>query len=836
MSTFVSRLAEEIKDKGRRSAAELPALLHEAEQLAEDKSQEPLIRALAYRAAGNALQLLNRFRPAVDNYDRALAILETLDNELELGRTLLAKVGILFFLSDFEGVFDCSAWARELFEKSGDRHRLARLDVNLAHAFHRLDRHPEALECSERALQILEETRDTEGYVAAAINSAVSLTAMHDFGRAEERYRDALQVATEAGMTSMALMSRYNLAYLRYLRGDTAQSLHELAGLREEFVREGDERHVCLIWLDEAEILLEIGCLEDAIAAAQKSREGAATLGLNAELGRSLLFESAALLRLDRVHEATPLLEEATRRFEAEGNGVWTAVSKLQTALLRGEHGVESALCEALSARRLLEGCGLLHRQALADIVIGRIQRTLGDMESAIESFRLAETAARKSRSQWMQFHALLELGLSLSKRNDPGGALLLREAEGMLDSLWNRLGSDDLKIAFMTDRENVYTHLLQSLVTKSNRSAFEISEKARSRVLRETLVGPEMAISADTIQVKLSSEETIVEYFVLGDDLCIFSLNSNQLNCIVRPGVVPRIQSEWGYLQRHLVSCSVTWDRLSAVRQQLQEAARDHLRELYRELLEPVAGDIRGSVIVVPHAFLHSVPFQALYDGDQFAGEKYCVSYSPSAALYCTPAPFKEAKEAKDWAPPLFVAFSHEKNGSSVSEVEEAAAHFSNATILVNPSIAVLREAFDLSRTLVHIAGHAGIDTVGGTFSWIETANGRLTGRDLRDMHVHAKTLVVTGCKTAHRAILPGDEWQGLMRSFYLCGASAIVSAFWDIRADSARQFAGHFYRDFDQQNVPGAVQKAAAALREREAHPYFWAGFGTFLRKDVW
>ena len=192
----VIELAEQIKEKGQRSAGELPELLKKAEELANDAAQDILTRALAHRAAGNAHQLLNQFQPALDRYNLAASLLEAIDEPVELGRTLHAKVGMLYSLSRFDELFECSARARELFEQCSDRNRAARLDVNLAHAYHRLGRHKEALDCSERALQILEEIKDGEGFVAASINSAVTLTAMHEFGRAEEREADALELVS----------------------------------------------------------------------------------------------------------------------------------------------------------------------------------------------------------------------------------------------------------------------------------------------------------------------------------------------------------------------------------------------------------------------------------------------------------------------------------------------------------------------------------------------------------------------------------------------------------------------------------------------------------------
>lgn len=828
MSAQVLELAEEIKEKGRRSTAELPPLLDKAEQLAQDSAQDPLTRALAHRAAGNALQLLNKFEAAVKHYNEAIDTLERLGERTELGRTLIAKVGLLFYLSRFDELFECATRARSLLEKIGDRQRLGRLDINLAHAYFRLDRHVESLECSERALAVLEEAGDKEGILGATINAAVTLSSMHEFERSEQHFQRALRLATELSLSSWVIVSRYNLAYLRYLAGDPGEALREFAEVRKECEAAHEERRLCLCWIDEAEILLEIGDLEESILAARRARTLAQKLGLNAEIGKSLLFEAAAGLRLGQNTEALELLQKATQRFQVEGNDTLAAVSKLQAALFCGERGDASALSEAAIARSQLRSSGLPHRLALADIVIGRIQRAHGDVLCAIDSFASALKVAEKSRSKWMQFHACYELGLSFATKHDPNSTDLFRRAESMLDSLWDRLGSDDLKMAFLTDRENVYTHLVRSALDESPDAAFELSEKARSRVLRERLVPNDLRNSAKEIRSRLSKEETIVEYFITGNDLCIFTVHSDGLKCVRRPDAVDRLRQEWENLDRHLSSCSIKWERLKAAHGHLEATARAHLQALHEELIAPVRSELRASVVFSPHGFLHGIPLHALHDGDRFLSETHRISYSPSASLYCA-SPSKEI-----WGAPLFVGFSGNRRTTSIDEVRQAAEHFADANVLINPSIEELREALNSPRRLVHIAGHAGIDVVGGKISWIETQNGRLTSRDLMDMQIRARTLVITGCQTARRAIRPGDEWLGLMRAFYMSGASAIVSAFWDIRDESARRFSQEFYKHFDGQDTSSAAHKAVATLRNWQTHPYFWAGFGVFARKE--
>jgi CHAT domain-containing protein len=447
--------------------------------------------------------------------------------------------------------------------------------------------------------------------------------------------------------------------------------------------------------------------------------------------------------------------------------------------------------------------------------VIGRIQRAQGELACAIDSFKSALAFAEGSRSLWMQFHASYELSLALDRNNDPAGIKLFRRAEGLLDSLWNSIGSDELKMMFLADRENVYTHLVKLSVGESAEAAFVFSEKARSRVLRERLIDQRTRASVDDLAPRLSAEETLVEYFMTGDDIFIFVLNRNGLFTEQRLGVVQLLKMHWQNLERHMASCSVKWERLSAARHHFDITAQSHLQDLYRDLIEPIEARLGGTVVFAPHGFLHNVPLHALYDGKQYLGERHKVAYTPSASLYCLPVSHQYS------GAPLFIAFSTSPGSSSLEEVEEVAADWQSSQVLINPSTAVLLRAFEQPRNLIHISGHAGIDAVGGKLSWVDTPDGRLTSRDLMDMQIRARTLVITGCQTARRLIQPGDEWLGLMRSFYLSGASTIISAFWDIRDESARRFAREFYKTFDGKNAPLAVQRAASALRDWRVHP---------------
>ncbi len=576
------KLAERIRQTGRRSPQELLPLIEQAEQMAATTS-DAFTEGVCVRAAGNAHQLLNNFTAALERYDTAVSLFESAGQSAQIGRTLLAKVGLLFYLSRFDELFECARRARALFEESGEESSLARLDVNLGQAYHRLDRYHEALDCYERAFPVLDRVGDREGLLAASLNAGVAFTALHQFDRADERYDKALALSTELDMSTIGLQTRYNRTYLDFLKGNSGRALRGMFALKQEFEGAADDHHTCLCWLDEAEMLLEIGDLPEAVHSARESRTLGRKLGLNYQVGKSMLFEAVAALRLGDDDEVGRLLADAGRRFETEGNSVWTAVSKLQAALFRGERFEPQALGEAASARVLLEDRALPDRLAMADIVIGRIQRTLGDTVCAIDSFESAARLAEESGSDWMKFHAYHELGVSLSASDDKRSVESLSKAEAMLDSLWHRIGSDDLKMAFLTDRENVYTHMIKDVAPTSTPAAFRLSERARSRVLVERLARPGDRRFFDPLFNKLDTDETILEYFIAGEDLYTFVVNNGNLECIHQPNVVRSLQAEWDHLERHFASCSVKFERLSRIIHHLERTANTHLRQLYK-------------------------------------------------------------------------------------------------------------------------------------------------------------------------------------------------------------------------------------------------------------
>jgi CHAT domain-containing protein len=66
-----------------------------------------------------------------------------------------------------------------------------------------------------------------------------------------------------------------------------------------------------------------------------------------------------------------------------------------------------------------------------------------------------------------------------------------------------------------------------------------------------------------------------------------------------------------------------------------LRDSLMEHLAKLYHLLWSAIRPRIHAShLVIVPHGFLHQLPFHALFYGQQFLTDSYAVTYSPSAAV----------------------------------------------------------------------------------------------------------------------------------------------------------------------------------------------------------
>jgi CHAT domain-containing protein len=258
----------------------------------------------------------------------------------------------------------------------------------------------------------------------------------------------------------------------------------------------------------------------------------------------------------------------------------------------------------------------------------------------------------------------------------------------------------------------------------------------------------------------------------------------------------------------------------------ELLEATRAHLGELHSELLAPLRPLLLARrLVIVPHDFLHYVPFHALFDGQRYLVDDFAVSYAPSASVHHLCA----SKRARPSGGALVLGVPDPATPFIRQEVEAVAATLPGARLLVGEEATeeALRRHGGRSR-IVHIATHGLFRYDNPMFSSLQLGSSRLSLFDLYQLDLSAELVTLSGCGTGLNVVEGGDELMGLVRGLLYAGARSALLSLWDVSDQSTADFMGRFYRRLA--SVPEktlALQQAMREMREHYPHPYYWAPF---------
>src|SRR5262245_35254475 len=111
----------------------------------------PVAIALATRSRAHVFHTMRRCIEAKPLYEKAAQLFEGASLEGELGRTLVAQIDNLNYLSLYDEAIQLGKRARIALENANDAHYLTTLEIALGNVCLRLDRFPESLAHYDRA-------------------------------------------------------------------------------------------------------------------------------------------------------------------------------------------------------------------------------------------------------------------------------------------------------------------------------------------------------------------------------------------------------------------------------------------------------------------------------------------------------------------------------------------------------------------------------------------------------------------------------------------------------------------------------------------------------------
>src|SRR5438270_4551876 len=476
---------------------EVRADVHVAMTLAEAATEiahrlkDSASQAQASRCMANALYANGQHRGALEHHARAVELFESLSDQDEIARTLSSSLQPMILLGEYDKAIAAADRARQIFTERNDRWRLARLELNVGNMYHRQDRFPEALASYERAYQEFLSRDDVEGTAAALGNMATCLITLNDFERALKTYEKGRAFCHEKGLTVFVLQYDYNIAWLYYLRGNYGRAVEMLRTTREACKTNQDQYHYALCHMDLSEIYLELNLSEEA---AETATEGAAlfeALGMGYETAKCYANLATAMGQQKQTFRAMELFSKAREIFVKEKNAAWPSLIDLYQALLlfnEGRYFESRNLCNA--ALDVFSPSALHGKSALCHLLLARIAARMNQTEIAQRECAAAEALVKRVEAPLLTFQTYFLMGELQMDSNDRKGAYeyfcLARKG---LETLRSSLRGQELKIAFVKDRLEVYERLVDLCLSGHAgpdplHEAFEAMEQAKSRSL----------------------------------------------------------------------------------------------------------------------------------------------------------------------------------------------------------------------------------------------------------------------------------------------------------------------------------------------------------------
>jgi CHAT domain-containing protein len=500
----VERLIAAVLAAGRVDTQKALALAETAVAISSKLKQTATL-GLSFRAKANALYFAGENQESLEFHARALEIFETLGNEEEIGRTLTASLQPCILVGEYERAVAAADRARAIFTRLDDKRRLARLENNVGNIYHRQDRFEEALACYERAYEQFLPYGDSEELVAALSNMSMCLISLNDFPRALATYERALALCGENKMPLLRGQADYNIAYLYYLRGEYSRGIEMLHAARRRCEASGDAYHVALCHLDLAEIYLELNLSAEARDMAHEGYLRFQKLGMGYEEAKCRCYEALAHSQLRKALRSLEIFAESRAKFVRENNLVWPWLIDLYQAIVLFNEGrlFESRrLCRR--AAEFFDTSFLTGKAVVSHLLLARLSLRTGELVEARASSARALERLGHLEAPVLHYQAHFMMGeVERALRNFPAAYDSYQKARAALEALRSSLRGDELKIAFMKNRLEVYESLVELCLSdplrkNSAEESFGYIELAKSRSLAELLMhhGPAIPVA----------------------------------------------------------------------------------------------------------------------------------------------------------------------------------------------------------------------------------------------------------------------------------------------------------------------------------------------------
>ena len=747
--------------------------------------------AISLRNMAVCHQSLNNYRQALELYEQARRACEEENLPILVGQVDYNIAYLYYLRGDYTRAIELYRETRVRSEQTGERYQMALCDLDLAEIFLELNLVEEAAELAQRAFASFD----------------------------------------ELGMPYETAKALATLAFAVNRQGKTFLTLELLTKARKVFVEE--ENHIWPSLID--------------------------------------LYKALVMYRAGRPLEAARLAADAREAFSRSSLPTKSAVCELLLARLRLENGERAEAAEicraALERLRTLDVPALKYQ---AYFVLGQIEEAAGDHDRALEAYRKSQGNLERLRGHLHTEELKVDFLQDKLQVYESLVSLILKseatfeEKRAVFDCI------EKAKTRSLADLVAFRAHALRpTRVTRSDQAEQvrnlreelnwyyrqidlqemrgddesreevaqlrEVSRRQEAdllRTLREVQASDQefsslqeaATINMETIRSVVPDDTSLVEYYVARGIVYVCVLDSDQLE-IVPVTVASRARELLRLLRFQLSKFHFGSAYVEEFMDVINESSSASLRGLFDELIAPIRDLLqqRRHLVVIPHGFLHYVPFHALLEGERYLVDDFSISYAPSASVYYLSCDKRGSRHNES----LVLGVTDAGRPQLLEEAQAAADILPSARLFLGEeaSHATLRAHGRESR-IVYLAAHSSFRQDNPMFSAVELGDSQLSLFDLYNLRLRADLFVLSGCRMTAGG--DGDELLGLTRGLLYAGARSVLVDLWQASNESRLVLMRSFLASVSKGSAPsGALRRAMREVRELYPHPFYWAPY---------
>jgi CHAT domain-containing protein len=771
----------------------------------------------------------DRFHAALELYEAAYEEFLRLGEAQDVAAILRNLAVCYTSLNDFDRAQKTYELARDHCRRHGFRLLEVRADYNIAYLYYLRGEYLRAIELYDATRTLCEEVDDKYHKALCDLDESEIYLELNLTEGGAELARAAFVSFQQLGVQYESAKAAAFFAIALSQQGRHKEALEIFDQARDLFVKEKNELWPALMDVYKALVLYEMQDDEHAYDLVASALNYFRSSPLQAKAAICELLLASMHLRAGELSEARHHADSALVRLQgAESPATYQAyfvLGQVEEAvgavdLARQAYQNAYAKLEDLRSHLGREELKIAFLQNKLAIYEGLVITSLGFGPGQDRAtFEYVERAKSRSLTDLISFRAP-----SLISRNPEHSAAMeqLRALRQKLTWIYHQIELEELNL---TSRSSARIQRLK----QQGRQMEDALMKAFSQfqAVDQEFVGLQNAstTSVEEMQSRLPEDAMLVEFYEARGTFYACLATARDLR-IFPVADAKRIREHLRLLQLQLAKFRLGSDYVRPFRQLLLEATQAHLQELYSLIIAPIRKHLDAAhLVIVPHGFLHYLPFHALADGDRHLIDDYSISYAPSGSVFT----LCQAKSAVPAGRSLVMAVPDRRAPNIEQEAHFVAEALGTAKLFVGDDATEENlRTFGPQSRYIHIATHGYFRQDNPMFSSIRLGSSWLNLFDLYQFHLDAELVTLSGCGTGMNVVMGGDELIGLVRGLLYAGAQTLLVSLWEIHDQSTAELMRDFYQACKTaRNKAVALRQAVLQAREQHPHPYFWAAF---------